>query len=128
MNEDLAKQLSDILKEKNIDLNQVLENFNSNSSNGNTENKESSSFNNSSENNQSNSSGQIDPSTLLKFQKLFTLLNNKKDSKDEQLLRSLKPYMRDSKKEKIDQYIQLLHMLKLFENFQEMGGNLNDFL
>ena len=95
MNEDLAKQLSDILKEKNIDLNQVLENFNSNSSNGNTENKESSSFNNSSENNQSNSSGQIDPSTLLKFQKLFTLLYNKKDSKDEQLLRSLKPYMRD---------------------------------
>lgn len=121
MNEDLAKQLSDILKEKNIDLNQVLENFNSNSSNENTENK-------SSENNQSNSSGQIDPAMLLKFQKIFSLLNNKKDSQDEQLLRSLKPYMRDSKKEKIDQYIQLLHMLKLFENFQEMGGNLNDFL
>ena len=55
-------------------------------------------------------------------------MNNNKNSKDEQLLQSLKPYMRQSRKDKIDQYIKLLHIMKLFENFQEMGGNLNDFL
>lgn len=47
---------------------------------------------------------------------------------DENLLKALKPYMRDSRKEKIDKYIKLLHIFKLMEKFQEMGGNINDFL
>lgn len=115
MNEDLAKQLSDMLSEKNIDLNQVLDNFKANSSEENTQEKTS-------------SFDQFDTATLLKFQKLFGLLNSKNNSQDEQLLKALKPYMRDSKKGKIDQYIKLLHIMQIFEKFQEMGGNLNDFL
>ena len=114
MNEDLAKQFSDILKDKNIDISQLLEQFSANSSDKNTENK-------------NNNSDQIDAKTLLQFQKLFHLLNQKTDNKDEQLLRSLKPYLRDSKKEKIDTYIKILHIMKLFEKFQQMGENLNDF-
>lgn len=115
MNEDLAKQLSGILNDKNIDLNEILENFKNNSSNENTEKKDT-------------DSSQIDTSTLLKIQQLLNLLNKNSNNRDEQLLKSLKPYMRDSKKEKIDHYIKLLHIYKLFENFQEMGGNINDFL
>lgn len=65
---------------------------------------------------------------LIKIQKLLSLVNSNKNSKDEQLLKSLKPYMRQSRKDKIDQYVKLLHIMKLFENFQEMGGNINDFL
>lgn len=115
MNEDLAKQLSSILEDKNIDLNQILDNFKANSSEENTQEKK-------------NNFNQIDTNTLLKFQKIFSLLNSKSNSQDEQLLNALKPYLRDSRKEKIDQYIKLLHLFKLFEKFQEMGGNLNDFL
>lgn len=115
MDEDLAKKLSDILNEKNINLNEILENFQANSSNENTENPETNSC-------------QIDTETLLKLQKLFQLIKSGTNSNDEQLLRSLKPYLRDSKKTKIEQYIKLLHILKMFENFQEMGGNINDFL
>ncbi len=115
MDEDLAKKLSDILNEKNINLNEILENFQANSSNENTKNSEADTC-------------QFDADTLLKIQKLLKLLKSESNSNDEQLLRSLKPYLRDSKKTKIDQYIKLLHILKLFENFQEMGGNINDFL
>lgn len=115
MNEDLAKQLSDMLSEKNIDLNQVLDNFKANSSEENTQEKTS-------------SSDQFDTATLLKFQKLLGLMNSKNNNQEEQLLQALKPYMRDSKKGKIDQYIKLLHIMQMFEKFQEMGGNLNDFL
>ena len=115
MNEDLAKQLSSILEDKNIDLNQILDNFKANSSEENTQEKK-------------NNFNQIDTNTLLKFQKIFSLLNSKSNSQDEQLLNALKPYLRDSRKEKIDQYIKLLHLFKLFEKFKEMGGNLNDFL
>lgn len=119
MNEDLAAQLSSILEKNNIDLNQVLENFNH--SNQNNENS-------SEETTPPNENSTIDPEMLLKIQKLLSLINNNKNTKDEQLLKSLKPYMRPSRKDKIDQYIKLLHIMKLFEKFQEMGGNLNDFL
>lgn len=120
MNEDLAAQLSSILEKNNIDLNQVLENFSQSQ-----KNEENSSENNNPPNENFSS---IDPEMILKIQKLLSLVNSNKNSKDEQLLKSLKPYMRESRKDKIDQYIKLLHIMKLFENFQEMGGNINDFL
>ena len=107
MDPDLLKQLSNMLSEKDIDLNQILENFQSSSSDENTTNSQV-------------DSNQIDPEMLLKFQKLLSLLNKNKDSKDEVLLKALKPYMRDYRKNKIDQYIKLLHILNLFENFQEI--------
>ena len=118
MDEDLLNKLSGILADKNIDLNQVLENFqNSNSSD---------SSNNSS--NSKNDFSKIDADTLLKFQKFATIFSQKGTSKDETLLNALKPYMRNSRKEKIDQYIKMLHIINMLEKFQEMGGNLNDIL
>jgi len=65
MDEELLDKLSKILADKNIDLNQVLENFQAAPSNSDKEN-------NSSDN------SQIDTEKLLKIQKLLTLLNSKK--------------------------------------------------
>ncbi len=116
MDEELLDKLSSILSEKNININDILENFQNTSSNENASEE-------------TNDFSKIDPATLLKLQKIMSLLNSKKtNSKDETLLLALKPYMRDSKKEKIDQYIKLLHIINMFEKFQEMGGNINDFL
>jgi len=122
MNEDLAAQLSSILEKNNLNLNEILENFTQNQSNT-TQEKSSSE-----KTNPPNETSSIDPEMILKLQKLLTLVNNNKNSSDEQLLKSLKPYMRESRKEKIDTYIKLLHIMNLFENFQKMGGNINDFL
>lgn len=115
MDPELLNQISNLLSDKDINLNQILENFQINTTDENTQNT-------------SEEQTKIDPEMILKFQKILTLLNQNKNSKDETLLRALKPYMRDSRKEKIDQYIKLLHILNLFEKFQEMGGNLSDFL
>ena len=115
MDPELLNQISNLLSDKDIDLNQILENFLKNTTDENTQNT-------------NEEQTKIDPEMILKFQKILTLLNQNKNSKDETLLRALKPYMRDSRKEKIDQYIKLLHILNLFEKFQEMGGNLSDFL
>ena len=112
MDEELLNNLSQILSEKNIDINQIIENFQKNSSNEGQPNE--------------NTSSQFDPETILKLQKLTMLLKQNGNSKDEALLKALKPYMRDSRKEKIDQYIKLLHILNLLENFQELGGNINE--
>lgn len=116
MDEELLDKLSSILSEKNININDILEDFQNNSSNETTSEK-TNDFNN------------IDPAMLLKLQRIMNLLNTKNsNSKDETLLLALKPYMRNSKKEKIDQYIKLLHIINMLEKFQEMGGNINDFL
>ena len=115
MDEDLLNRLSKILEDKNIDLNQVLENFQTTPSKNENENN-------------SESNSQVDTEQFLKIQKLLTLLNSKNGSNDAKLLMALKPYLRESRKNKIDEYIKILHMIEIFENFQEMGGNISDLL
>ena len=118
MDEDLVGRLAEILAEKNIDLNEVLKNFEGVGSSGSDSDIKQES---------SGPSG-VDVETLLKFQKLAALLSSKSDSKDESLLRALKPYLRDSRKVKIDKYIKLLRVVSLLEKFQDMGGSFDDIL
>lgn len=73
MNEDLASQLSSILKKNNIDLNQVLENFNQSQ-----KSEENSSENNNPPNENFSS---IDPDMIIKIQKLLSLVNSNKKFK-----------------------------------------------
>ena len=115
MDEEFINKLSDVLSDNNIDINKILENVQNSSSPDNSDNNE-------------NQTHTLDTDTLLKIQKLAKLLNKTSNSNDEVLLKALKPYVRDTRKEKIDTYIKLLHIFKIFEQFQEMGGNLNDFL
>lgn len=58
----------------------------------------------------------IDMNTMLKIQSVLGKLNNSKDSRSN-LLYSLKPYLRDERKEKIDQYAQLLNVAKMADLF-----------
>ena len=115
MDEELLDKLSKILADKNIDLNQVLENFQATPSENNEEHV-------------SSDNSQIDTEKIIKIQKLLKLLNSKNGSNDTNLLMALKPYLRDSKKTKVDEYIKILHMIEIFENFQKMGGNISDLL
>lgn len=39
------------------------------------------------------------------------------------LLKSLKPYLKESRKEKVDQYIKLFGMGKVFEMLNPLGGD-----
>ena len=47
---------------------------------------------------------------------------NVKNDPRSNLLQSLKPYLNDSRKSKIDQYIQLLNMSKVLDVFPFIGG------
>lgn len=101
---------------------EMIENFSSMMSNGNNnsnENPESSE--NTNTQNSSNSSGfdfnNIDMNTILKMKSIMEKLNSKDDPRSN-LLYSLKPYLRESKKEKLDQYANLLNIAKLSELFK----------
>ncbi len=73
--------------------------------------------NNNNNNTNSNNSNnfdfnQIDMNTILKMKSIIEKLNNSNDPRSN-LLYSLKPYLREGKKEKLDQYAQMLNVAKI---------------
>lgn len=76
-------------------------------------------FNNSSGN--SNSASNMDINTLLKMKTIMEKMNSK-DNPRSNLLLSLKPYLKESRKNKVDQYINLLNMGNLMDLFGNTGG------
>lgn len=79
--------------------------------------------NNPSENNQKepDSSGNIDMETIMKMKTIIEKMNSKGDPRSNLLL-SLKPYLKESRQSKVDQYIQLLNMSKVLDVFPFSGG------
>lgn len=80
------------------------DNLNKNSNNGNN-NSNSFDFSN------------IDMNTIMKIKSVMEQMNNNNDPRSN-LLQSLKPYLRDSKKEKLDQYANLINIAKVAELFK----------
>lgn len=70
----------------------------------------------------SNSSSGIDMNTILKMKSIMEKMQSNKEDPRANLLRSLKPYLKESRKTKVDQYVQLLNMAKVMEMFNENGG------
>lgn len=88
-----------------------------NNSNSNSNNASSSSSNN------ENVSNSIDFDTFMKMKSIMDKMNNQENPRSKLLL-SLKPYLKEDKKNKLDQYIQ---MSKLMEILPFLGGdNKND--
>lgn len=102
---------------------EMIENFSSMMSNGNNNNsnEKTEKSENTNSQNTSNSAGfdfnNIDMNTILKMKSIMEKLNSKDDPRSN-LLYSLKPYLRESKKEKLDQYANLLNIAKLSELFK----------
>lgn len=123
MNEELLNEFSSILKEKNIDLNDLLTNLQNNTSDNSSDKQEN---NKSSNNNSTSNSSEIpdflDVSTILKIKNLMSKYKNA-NSQNVQLLMSLKPFLRKSRQEKLDKYAQMLKIAELFENFDLFGGD-----
>lgn len=80
--------------------------------------------NNSSDNEESdnsNSTPNIDIETILRFKTIFDKMNSKDDPRAK-LLRALKPYLKDSRKEKVEQYIQFFNISKVIDLFGNASG------
>lgn len=68
--------------------------------------------------NANNTTSSIDPAMMFKMTKMLGSLNNSDDSRAK-LLNSLKPYLRDNKKGKLDQYVNLLKMSSIVESLKD---------
>lgn len=127
---DVFDKLNSFAGQNNISpdmVNNLLNMFNNASNNGNnsnSSNEHTSQNSDTSSNNQDssfNSSG-IDFETIMRMKSIIDKMNVKDDPRSN-LLQSLKPYLKDSRKSKVDQYIQLMNMSKVMEMFSSMGGD-----
>lgn len=95
--------------------NMMSKNSNEQNSNSEKNSSQNNNFNNNSSSN-NNSNGfdfsNIDMNTILKMKSVMEKMNNTNDPRSN-LLHSLKPYLRESRKEKLDQYVNLLNISKI---------------
>ena len=118
MNEDL----SSLFEKFNINkdsispemINNLMEMFNNSDSSNSSEDTSTSSASN-------NSTTGIDFETIMKMKSIIDKMNVKDDPRSN-LLQSLKPYLKESRRSKVDQYIQLMNMSRVMEVFPFMGG------
>lgn len=78
-------------------------------------------------NNSNNSTfdfSKIDMNTMMRMKSIMEKMNHTSDPRSN-LLQSLKPYLRDEKKSKLDQYSNLLNMANLIELFNQNNGKEN---
>ncbi len=116
----LMNQISNMLNSNEIpdDIKNMMSNLSKSQ-------KDSSSSNTASPNEISNSSQapDLDIETIMKIKKIMDSMKETKNDPRANLLRSLKPYLKDSRKEKVEQYIQFLGIEKAFETFGSLGGD-----
>lgn len=99
MNEDFSdiiNKFSGILKDKDIDLGSIM--------GGEKPPSSDEDFN-------------IDIDTILKIKNIMGSMNKNKDHPRNKLLNSLKPYLENTKKEKLEQYVKIANLLSVLEVF-----------
>lgn len=82
----------------------------------------SSSNTSSSSSSEDNSIPEFDFATIMKLKKIMDSMKDNRNDPRANLLKSLKPYLKESRKEKVDQYIQIFGMGKIFEMMGPLGG------
>lgn len=123
---DVFDKLNSVAGSNNISPDMVNNLFNilnnSNISNDQDSNSDNSSNQNTASSNNSFNTNGIDFETILKMKTIIDKMNTKDDPRSN-LLQSLKPYLKDSRKSKLDQYIQLMNLSKVMDVFPFMGGD-----
>ena len=118
-NDDMSNimdKISTMMKNGQIpdDVKDMINNLNINS------NSESKSSSSSSEN---TSTSEFDIKTILKMKSIMDTMKSNSNDPRANLLRSLKPYLKESRKSKVDQYIQFFNIGKIFEHLNPLGGD-----
>lgn len=96
---DVINKFSDILKDKDINLNEYIDESITKDSNANAsdENK--------------NNGFNIDVNTLLKFKNIADKLNDSSNNSRSNLLQALKPFLSSEKQNKIEEYIKIVNII-----------------
>ena len=94
----------------NLDLSSILSTFSGNTNSNNN-------------NNNNNIFSGIDPSLIFKIQKIMSSMTKEDPKKN--LLISLKPFLRKSRQDKLNEYISMLSIVNALEIFSDKGSDKN---
>lgn len=128
-NGNISEAISNISPEMIENFSKMLSNQ-GNSAQSNNQNQSQAQTNNSTNNTQNSNNNfdfsGIDMNTIMKMSSVIGKMNNSKDDPRANLLNSLKPYLRDSRKGKLDNYINLLNVSKIAEIMKENNNKENN--
>ena len=96
----------------------MFKNMNANENNTSTDN-----ISNTSNNSENSNNFNIDMDMIFKIKKIMDKMNDTKNDPRANLLLSLKPYLKESRKEKVEQYIKLFSVGKVMEAFNSDNKN-----
>ena len=120
---DLSDVISQIPPEMLQNFSNMMSSNGANNSNNNANKSSKSNSTNDSTNNFSNNNGnnnfdfsKIDMNTIMKMKSIMDKMNTTNDPRTN-LLNSLKPYLREERKSKLDQYANLMNVAKIAELF-----------
>lgn len=114
--------LSEVISKIPPEMIQNFSNMMQNSSDKNTNNTNNQNQVNSGQINSNFDFSNIDMNTILKMKSVMEKLNDKNDPRSN-LLYSLKPYLREGRKEKLDQYANLMNVAKIAELLKNDSNN-----
>lgn len=124
MNEDLSSLFDKFNIDKNSIspemINNLMASLGISSQNNSETNQEE--YSNQSNSTERQDSSNFDFDTILKMKSIIDKMNEKDDPRSN-LLQSLKPYLNESRRSKVDQYVQLMNLSRVMEAFSFMGGD-----
>ena len=123
-NGNISDAISSISPEMIQNFSKMLSSQNNNNNDNNNFNTNTNTNTNTSSQSRTNSNNNFDISgldmnTIMKMSSVFQKMNNTKNDPRANLLNSLKPYLRDGKKDKLDNYMNLLNVTKIAEIMKE---------
>ena len=122
---DVLKNITSNITPPNSENNNSFDIKNKNSLN--LDNNNSCDSNENRNNNENTFVPEFDINMIMKMKTIMDSMKTNKNDPRANLLKSLKPYLNKNRKNKVDQYIQLFNMSKIFEVMNPLGGdNKND--
>ena len=126
----MINNISDIMNGQQIpdNIKSMLENMMNNANRNSESSSESSSGSSSAQSsNNSFNPGNMDMNTIFKIQNIMNSINNDKENEYRtNLLLSLKPYLKNTRQEKVDQFIKFMKMEKVIEAIGPLTNSNND--
>lgn len=123
---DIIQKMSEMLKNNEIpdNVKSIINNLSNQPDSGisSNENEQENKSNESKEDDSSQAMPNIDLNTMLKMKSIIDSMNKQQNDPRANLLRSLKPYLKPSRKDKVEQYIKIFSMGKVFETLNPLGG------
>lgn len=125
-NGDISSALSQISPEMIQNFSKILsENSKEKQSNNTEKNSEDTSNSETEETTNNINLNNIDINSIMKMSSMLGNMNNSKNDPRANLLNSLKPYLRDSKKGKLDNYMNMLNISKIAEIMKKNNNKEN---